>query len=194
MNSPPSSPPQPHSGNDNCDSDENNYYIDFHDGSCTLLELSPLTKMDDILSKDVASTNNVIDTYQEPGDIDNYEDHTPANTDTAEKHLETEPNSLRGCQRLSPMMTPTTMRGNLMRKGKYSQADPSDSSCDAEQGATIASNLQRQPKGKRSGSNNHSKIVTLGVSLQVYPVKEYPYSIQDWFLFNPYIVKACSPH
>ncbi|KAF8536643.1 hypothetical protein BDD12DRAFT_889730 [Trichophaea hybrida] len=157
MNSPPSSPPQPHAGNDNRDSDEN-YYIDVHDGSHTLLELPPLKTMDEILSKAVASMNKVTETYHVQGDIDNYEDHTPANTDTAEKHPETEPKSSLGCQRLSPMMTPTTMRGNLMRKAKYTQADPSDSSCDAEEGATTASNLQRKPKGKRSGSNNHSKM------------------------------------
>ncbi|KAF8542432.1 hypothetical protein BDD12DRAFT_876348 [Trichophaea hybrida] len=51
MNSPPSSPPQPHAGNDNRDSDEN-YYIDVHDGS-------------------------LMETYHVQGDIDNYEDHTP---------------------------------------------------------------------------------------------------------------------
>ncbi|KAF8531194.1 hypothetical protein BDD12DRAFT_810922 [Trichophaea hybrida] len=107
--------------------------------------------MDEILSKAVASMNKV-------RDIDNYEDRTPANTDTAERHPETEPKSSLGCQRSSPMMTPTTMHGSLMRKAKYTQADLSDSSCDAEEGATAAANLQRKPKGKRSGSNNHSKM------------------------------------
>ncbi|KAF8536950.1 hypothetical protein BDD12DRAFT_807340 [Trichophaea hybrida] len=149
--SPPSSPPQPHTGNDNCDSDENNYYIDVHDGSRILLELPPPKTMDEILSKAVASMNKVTD-------IDNYEVRTPANTDTAERHPETEPKSSLGCQRLSPMMTPTTMHGSLMRKAKYIQADPSDSSCDAEEGATAAANLQRKPKGTRSGSNKHSKM------------------------------------
>ncbi|KAF8538662.1 hypothetical protein BDD12DRAFT_884629 [Trichophaea hybrida] len=149
--SPPSSPPQPHTGNDNRDSDENNYYIDVHDGSRTPLEQPPPKTMDEILSKAVASMNKV-------RDIDNYENRTPANTDTAERHPETEPKSSLGCQRSSPMMTPTTMHGSLMRKAKYTQADPSDSSCDAEEGATAAANLQRKPKGKRSGSNHDSKM------------------------------------
>ncbi|KAF8535656.1 hypothetical protein BDD12DRAFT_808394 [Trichophaea hybrida] len=155
MHSPPSSPqsstPQPHTDNDNRDSDENNYYIDVHDGSRTLLELPPPKTMDDILSKAVESMNKV-------RDIDNYEDRTPANTDTADRHPETEPKSSLGCKRSSPMMTPTTIHGSLMRKAKYTQVDPSDSSCDAEEGATAAANLQRKPKGKRSGSNNHSKM------------------------------------
>ncbi|KAF8534706.1 hypothetical protein BDD12DRAFT_809145 [Trichophaea hybrida] len=91
-------------------------------------------------------------------DIDNYEDRTPANTDTAERHPGTEPKSSLECQRSSPMMTPTKIHGSLMRIAKYTQADPSDSSCDAEEGATAAANLQRKPKGQRSGSNNHSKM------------------------------------
>ncbi|KAF8542791.1 hypothetical protein BDD12DRAFT_802553 [Trichophaea hybrida] len=159
INSPPSSPPQPHASNDNHDSDENNYCINIHDGSRTLLGLSPLQTIDEILFKAVASMNKVMETYHVQGDIDNYEDLTPANTDTGEKYPETKPNALLGYQRLSPMMTPTAMRGNLIRKAKYTQADPSDSSCDAEEGATIASNLQRMPKDKRSGSNNYMRVL-----------------------------------
>ncbi|KAF8533648.1 hypothetical protein BDD12DRAFT_898302 [Trichophaea hybrida] len=151
MHSPPSSPPQPHTASDNRDSDEINYYIDVYDGSRTLLELPPPKTMDEILSKAVTSMNQV-------RDIDNYEDNTPANTNTAVKHPETVPKSSLGCQGSSPMMTPTKMRESLMKKAKYTQADPSDSSCDAEEGATAVANLQRKPKGKRSGSDNHSKM------------------------------------
>jgi hypothetical protein len=91
-------------------------------------------------------------------DIDNYKDRTPANTDTAERYSETEPKSSLGCQRLSPMMTPTTLHGTLMRKAKYIQEDPSDSSCDTDDSSIAAANLQRKPKGKMSGSNNNSKM------------------------------------
>ncbi|KAF8535064.1 hypothetical protein BDD12DRAFT_894248 [Trichophaea hybrida] len=137
MNSPLSLPPQPHTGNDNRDSDENNYYINVHDGSHTLFELPPLKIMDEILCKAVASIKKVMDTYNVQGDMDNDEDHTSANTDTAEK----------------------TMRENLKRKAKNTQTDPSDSSCDSEEGATIASNQQRKLNEKWSGSNNHRKMV-----------------------------------
>ncbi|KAF8534835.1 hypothetical protein BDD12DRAFT_894904 [Trichophaea hybrida] len=142
--SPPSSPPQPHTGNDNRhsndnrdsdenrDSDKNIYYIYVHNGSHTPMELPP------------------------PHQWTRYY-RTLGNTDKAETHPETEQKSALGCQRLSPMMTPTTMHGCLMRKAKYIQADHSDSSCDAEDGAIAAANLQRKPKGKRSGSNDHCK-------------------------------------
>ncbi|KAF8533175.1 hypothetical protein BDD12DRAFT_900057 [Trichophaea hybrida] len=114
MNSPPCSPPRPDAGDDIRDSDDN-CYIDVHDGSCTLLKLPPLKTMDEILSNADASMNRVTETYHVQGDINNYKDHTPANSDTAEKHPETKPKSSLGCQRL-------------------------------------------QPTGKRSGSNNHSKM------------------------------------
>ncbi|KAF8535683.1 hypothetical protein BDD12DRAFT_892096 [Trichophaea hybrida] len=157
MNSHPSSPPHTHAGNDNCASD-GNYYIDVHDGSCILLELPLLKTMDEILSKAVASMHTVTETYHVQGDIDNYEGNTLVNTDSAVKHPATDPKSLLGCQRLSPMMTQTTLRGNLIRKAKYTQADPSDSSCDAEAVATTAFNLQRKPKENRSGSSNLSNM------------------------------------
>ncbi|KAF8542443.1 hypothetical protein BDD12DRAFT_876362 [Trichophaea hybrida] len=131
--SPPSSPPQPHTSNDNLDSDENNYYINVHDGSRTLLELPPPKSMDEILSKAVASMNKV-------RDIDNYEDLII---------------------RMPEIVTNDYTNDNAWEpygKAKYTQADPSDSSCSAEAGATAAANLQRKPKGKRSGSNNHSKM------------------------------------
>ncbi|KAF8532770.1 hypothetical protein BDD12DRAFT_810713 [Trichophaea hybrida] len=86
MHSPLSSPPQPHTANDDHDSDENNYYIDVHDRSSILLVLPPPKTMDQILSKAVTSMYTV-------RDIDNYEDNTLAKTDTAQKHSAIEPHS-----------------------------------------------------------------------------------------------------
>ncbi|KAF8535457.1 hypothetical protein BDD12DRAFT_892945 [Trichophaea hybrida] len=71
MHSPLSSPPQPHTGNDNRDTYEN-YYIDVHDGSCTLLELPPPKTMDEILPIAVVSMIKLIETYNVQGDIDNF--------------------------------------------------------------------------------------------------------------------------
>ncbi|KAF8538928.1 hypothetical protein BDD12DRAFT_805741 [Trichophaea hybrida] len=146
-----SSPPQPHTSNNHRDSDENNYYSDVHDGSHIHLELPPSDTLDEMLSTAETSMNKV-------RDIDNYEDNIPANTYTAENHPDTDPKSSLGCHGSSPMMTPMTMRWSLMTKGKYTQADPSDSSWDADEGATFVAILQRKLKGMTSGSNNHSKM------------------------------------